>query len=255
MGKAYAIDAVMCSDDPRKESDNGGQTVWDRNEDNNRGGCRLSIAACCFGLTSKQYRERSWASVIVRKCGKLYAIADIMPLEDGGCVYWWTKILASRCSSYMPKWPSANPTATLILSFSSLWTSIARAVGALSLTRVASSLSRQAVAMSFCSPLKLHARSPAVQSTVNTTPLCNLTSRGGTGGCSATWISLISHLPWDQLWRSLYCLFQFGFLPSLTKWLSSSHLDPLDEYVRLRTKPSLSLMPGIREARGRTKRL
>jgi hypothetical protein len=114
-----------------------------------------------------------------------------------------------------------------------------------------SATARDVVASNSLSFLELHARRPEIESAAITVLFDIMTSNGGSGGLSATTISLTAHCPCDQLCRNRYCCFQCVLTPSLTRFPSSNHLDNRDEW-RKRSVEFASLIPGIREARGRT---
>ena len=81
---AYAIEATILDEELRMVRDNGGQAVCDFSDDNRRGGSNAQVVA--FPSCTKVYKDRSCASVIVSRCGDVYAMADMLLVDEGACM-------------------------------------------------------------------------------------------------------------------------------------------------------------------------
>lgn len=75
--------AVMLVVVVRRERDTGGQAVLDRREYRSWGSSRVPEE---WRVSGNAYRESRWSSVMVRRYGDEYAIADSMPFVEGGWV-------------------------------------------------------------------------------------------------------------------------------------------------------------------------
>jgi len=164
---------------------------------------------------------------MVRRYGDEYAIAASAPFVDGGCVNKQSNVCSGLFKAYKENEPSAKPIAIPSDASEVSDESMAMDIGNRRVSVLATA--SDVVANISLSSFELHARRPDIESAAKTVLLDSITSRGGSGGLSATTISLTAHWPWDQLCRNRYCCFQCVLTPSLTRWPSSSHLDSLEE--------------------------
>jgi hypothetical protein len=120
-------------------------------------------------------------------------MADKAPFVDGGCVNGQLNRLLSFWRLYKENDPSSKPMATLWQASAVSEESIAIDIGSRKVSVLATA--RDVVASNSLSFLELHARRPETESAAIIALFDIMTSRGGSGGLSATTISLTAHCP------------------------------------------------------------
>jgi hypothetical protein len=120
-------------------------------------------------------------------------MADKAPFVEGGCVNRQSNRLRSSWRLYKEKDPSSKPMATLWQVSAVSEESIAMDIGSRKVS--VSVTARDVVANNCLSFLELHARRPETESAAIIALFDIMASRGGSGGLSATTISLTAHCP------------------------------------------------------------